>query len=363
MRLINLRRFRGPLLLLAVLLVFWGFGLVRVTAAVSYAESEVLSGPWGAGSLEFGRGPDVVGRLQGPCGFDVDARGSVVVADTANRRVLRFDAKGEPYAGWQAGAAAGVPATAVVFDGKGQVHVADTARALVMCLDARGAETARVDLAADDAVTGGWILCDLAGHPEAGFYALLAAWPPGEGLVRVVRYDPGARRITEVVRYVLAADAAGPLQADDGLAVLPADLCTGSRGSLALSFRGGPFVVRLEVISAQGAALWAREISRESMIRRAVLLGGDSRGRFYVALDYGQAAEVLAVAASGDPVLVATVPPFRAPPAPGDAVPYTLSPGKVDEQGRLYLVVNTEARFRLLRLVPRALPGLKWWFR
>lgn len=363
MRLVNLRPYRVALLLLALLAAAWSLGVVRITAATSFAETVHVSGLWGSGPFEFGRAADAIGRAQGPCAFAVDTKGAVVIADTANRRTVRYDARGRPDPGWQPQGFAGLAATAMAVDGRGLVYAGDAARGLVVCLDSRGAHVATVALAGDPAAQQGWTLCGLAGHPQAGFYALLAGWPPEGGIVRVVRYDPDSRNTSEVARYVLPAAAAQPQQgADLSAGLLPADLCAGTGGLVGLVFRTGAFGVRLAAIGPQGAELWTRDISRENMIRRAALLGADARGRLYLALDYGQTAEVLSIGARGEADHVAAIPPFRPPPAPGGA-PYALVPARVDQRGRLYLVGNTEERFRLLRLTPSARPRLIWWFR
>lgn len=363
MRLINLRPYRGPLLLLALLAALLSLGVVRVTAATSYAQAVFVSGAWGVSAAEFGRGTDAIGRAQGPCAFAIDAKGGVLVADTANRRILRFDAKGQPDRNWQVQEFSGLAASAIAVDGRGQVYVGDVARGRVICLDSRGGHAGEVDLAVDGTGVGGWTLYGLAGHPQSGFYAMLAGWPAKTGgIVLIVRPDPATQKTYEVARYTLPHTGLEPEAADAAQGLLPADFCTGPGGSLALIFRTGVFGLRLTVINDRGEQLWSREISRESVIRRAALFGADKRGNYYVALDYGDTAEVLSIGSRGEPAVAATIPSFRPPPSPGGH-PYALFPGRVDQQGRMYLVANTEDGFRLVRLTPSARPLLRWWFR
>jgi outer membrane protein assembly factor BamB len=292
----------------------------------------------------------------------LDNKGAVFVADTANQRILRFTAKGQPDPVWQVQALGDMAASMLTIDGRGQVYVGDVSRGRVFCFDGRGGRTTDVDLTAGDPAAGSWTLCGLTGHHQAGFYAMLAAWPAGGGgVVQVVRYDPASKKMAEVIRYSLPAEGLGIPPGDAFQGLFPADLCAGSDGSLALLFRTGVFSVRLVVVNAQGTQLWSLGVVQESMIRRAALMGLDKRGYCYVALDYGDTAEVLSIGSKGQPAVAATIAPFRPPPAPG-GLPYALNPGRVDGNGKLYIVSNTEDGFRLLRLTPQARPRFRWWF-
>jgi hypothetical protein len=55
----------------------------------------LVRGAWGAGPSEFGRRRDPETRAQGPASLAVDAHGRLLVLDQINRRIQRFDARGQ----------------------------------------------------------------------------------------------------------------------------------------------------------------------------------------------------------------------------------------------------------------------------
>ncbi len=91
-------KLRSPLagVALAVLVVAAaGLASLRVDTAWTVEQGTAVSGSWGTGPGEFGRGAGVDGRPKGPQAVAVDGLGNVVVADSLNYRVMVFSPGGQ----------------------------------------------------------------------------------------------------------------------------------------------------------------------------------------------------------------------------------------------------------------------------
>jgi len=77
----------------------------------------VVSGTWGSGPGQFGKGPE----SSGPASFDVDAKGNVHIIDTINKRVERFDRNG----GYVGSFPVGIGAEEIAVAEDGSIYVLD----------------------------------------------------------------------------------------------------------------------------------------------------------------------------------------------------------------------------------------------
>ena len=415
MYVLNLKRLRLPLLISVVLLLAWAVSAwpLGLRLVSSYHTTALVSCPWGAGAGAVGAGPDRLGRLQGPRSFAVDVRGGLLLADTHNHRVLRYAPSGEPLPDGTLEMVAGDYPVHVAADGRGNIYVAPGATTRVLCFDRDGIAAGQVDLASvlsagtgdpwssiGDADAGpndpgpngpkpddpgesapsqgdpGHAGCGDAGcgdpgcgaAPADGDWLLLGIWganrsgflgrPTGDGVyAHLVRYGGlgGESRLVyldrpggssrEVLRFATApAEGPGPL---------PESFCTGARGQLALSFRNGPFGINIRVYDDRGAELWDADLTRDSVITGSQLIGGDRKGHFFLAIEYGASAEVVRFGQRAEPVVVAALEPFRPRPDVGPTdVPYLTTPARVDRDGRAYVAMTDAANFTIARLVP-----------
>lgn len=365
MYVLNLKKLRLPLLITAVLLAAWAMAAWPLSVALvsAYEGSQLLGGSWGDGPGQFGHGEDRLGKLQGPRSFVVDPKGNVLVGDTHNHRVVLFDSGGAAAgSGPVITLSAGDWLSHLAVDGKRHIYVAVGTDPRILCYDWQGVSLGQVDLAAGITAGSGegeeWLLlgvwgeqaADWIGRGRAGLYAHLVRYGGGGSQAKIVHLTEPAGTVTEVLSYA----GPGPGGPADGT-ILPETFCTGPRGQLAVGMRSGPFGLKVKVLTTNGRPAWEVDLSRQAVIAAAHLIGGDSRGGFYLALEYGSTAEVVRVTERGEPELVASVPPFRPRPdvAAGQA-PYLTTPARVDRTGRVYLAVTSDAGFAIHRLKPQA---------
>jgi hypothetical protein len=364
---VNLRRLRLPLLIVAVLLTAWAAtALPRTVALVSaYQQTPFVRGPWGATTGQFGVAGDRLGKQQGPRSMVLDSKGNLLVADTHNDRVWRYDAKGVPAAQALITVERACTVSHVAVDGRGHVYLADGAAPLVLAYDQAGRSLGAVNLAepveAGTGQEGSWLLLGLWGEQGAGWfgrgragvYAHLVSYSGSGSQARIVHLsEPGG-----TVRTALSFTGPGPASASPEGVPLPETFCTGPGGQLALGFRSGPFGLRIAAYGSGGQPAWQVDLSRQAVIGGSHLIGGDRRGNFYLALEYGATAEIVRVGPRGDPEVVAGIRPFRPRPdqaGPGDA-PYLTTPARVDRNGLVYVASSSVDEFVIYRLKPETM--------
>jgi uncharacterized protein (TIGR03663 family) len=99
-----------------------------------------FKGKWGAQQL-VGNARDGTGSFFGPRAIAIDQSGSVLVTDTGNHRIQRFDADGKflsAYGGRGAGDGLFAEPVGVAVDRNGNIYVADTWNKRVQMLDSSG---------------------------------------------------------------------------------------------------------------------------------------------------------------------------------------------------------------------------------
>jgi hypothetical protein len=357
---LNLRSHRDLLFLLGFCLALaaglWAsaarpgqWSLVASLVTGSPTDVGLVGAAWGSAPGEFGRGIDRLGRPQGPSSFAVDSRGQVVIADTHNHRLVRYDARGQLQR-WQVELAADFWATAVAVDGRGRVYAADGTTGLMLCYDASGRLQGSVSLV-PDAVAGDrsqaeWVLDGIVGDQRSGVFASLMSVTDEGREPRIVKWGgPG-----DLVREVPLGRREWP---PAGAAVPWEDFCLGPLGELVLVSRAGPFTLRLEALGPNGAARWSRDLPCAELVRAARLMGCDRQGRVYLLVDLGQQSQVLRVPPEGETaslLSLASVRPRLPELTDETAGVYSPVPGRVDSRGRLYLIASTRERFVLRRI-------------
>jgi|GEM_PF-2242155 len=359
---LNLRPYRGLLVLVLVLGLAFSAGAVEVSVTAVAAAVPFLQGRWGDGPGEFGLGTDGLGRPSGPGCVAVDSRGRLYIADTHNGRVVRYDRSGRLDSAWNSSWEAGLEERLrpvdIAVDGGGRLFVALSEGTTVLSLDARGLLSGRHETAPPAQDGFRWTLDCIWPDPKAGFRAMVTGQAAGSRTSRIVRFDAGGRMV--------AADACWDIAAGEGSSspgaagVLPEGFCVGSRSEIYVTFRAGPFGVRVERLGRGGTPLWSNLVAGERIIKASALVGGDSKGA-YLAVDYGETAQVVFVARQGEALVLAEIAPFR-PPAglSAGAAPYCAMPGRLASGGQLYVISGSSEAFSVDRLTVRRVPRLPW---
>lgn len=365
MYVVSLRRLRLVLLIAAALAVAGAAAALPDLTVTGYQETELVRGTWGTAAGQFGLGPDRLGQQHGPRSMAVDRRGHLWVADTHNDRVLRLDAAGPD--GFQVRLEVD-PArfiSHIALDGLGHLYLADGTAPAILVHDRDGASLGSVDLAAPlGAGTGeqnDWLLVGLwgdsssgwLGRGRAGVFAHLVSYGPRGSQARIVHLSGPGGTVSEVLSWRVSGPVAGP---DTG--PLPESFCAGPAGQLAAVFRQGPFELRLDAWNHQGQLAWQGRLARQAVIGGAQLIGGDRRGHFYLALEYGETAEIVRLGPGDQTQVVAGIRPFRPRHlAAGTPVPYLIVPARVGRDGQIYVASVSADDLAIYRLRSRTTLG------
>lgn len=349
----NLRPYRALLVVVLAAVLAVSAGAVEVAVSVTAGGSPLLQGEWGHGAGEFGLGRDTLGRPSGPSCITVDGAGRVYVADTHNRRVVRFARTGGLDRSWEVVLDGSLRPESIAVDGGDRLYVSVAGSTSVWRFDGRGSPLGSADVAGPEDGALRWVLDGIWPDRRAGFYAMVTGQGAG-WTAKILRFDAGGVMTGTVSSWEVAPGA------DSGRReLLPEGFCTGCGGELFVSFRDDAFTVRVERWDPRGRLLWSKPVTGEVLIRASALIGGDSRGA-YVALDYGGSAEVVLVPNRGAAVALAEIPPFR-PPAdlPSAAVPYSLLPGCARAGREVLFVDSTERLFSVRSLAVRSAPRFR----
>lgn len=275
--------------LLAALLVL--VALLQVVRVETYARATLVTGSWGAGDGQFGQGRGADGKPYGPRSFALAGDGSLLVADTFNGRLLRFDPSGSQVAAIPAADGKGIQLQGIddlALDQEGNTYLVDNRRGTLFKLDPQGKVLAEIRIGPVKPGPQVFLAERVQVDRSGNIYLGEVFFDDEQYTRRIRRLEAGGSREVKVNSYAVKPDGTLTI---DGDSLIPSEVnsfALDADGNIYVEIRGSTeFGREIRVYSPHGKERNRFSVRSEEFLRESSIAGIDGSGAIYLTRNVG----------------------------------------------------------------------------
>ncbi len=350
MQLLSARRPRLAIIVVAGVALALGLVLIRVNRVSSFTPTVIISGGWGDGADSFGRGAGPEGREGGPTSFAVDAAGHIYVADTYNHRVKVFDPEGRLLRQFRVGDGLDHEPTLddLAVTDEGHIYLADNAGGVILKYDPQGRLLATLRIG-DKTPAGGMRRIEaLAPAPGGGLY-VLSVTLSSDGYLGTIQLFSGNDTLLKTPVEVRLDPSGQPRAGRPKDVTAPIDgFAPAGPNRLGFVTPGTtPFQRWCYLVPADGGQARSFLYESAAYLEETALLGMTPSGEFCLGANLSTAKGWIAVLGP-DGSVHRMIDGARL--GVDGAGPSALFSGRVDPQGRIFLIRSALDRFQVIKV-------------
>lgn len=264
---------------------------LRVVWTETYSQATLVTGSWGKADGQFGQGKGADGQLYGPRSFALAGDGSVLVADTFNGRLLRFDPSGSRVAEISAvdGKGAGLQGIDdLTLDQAGNVYLVDNRRGSLFKLDPQGKVLAEIRIGPAKSGAQVFLTERVQVDRSGNIYLSEIFFDDQQYTRRIRRLEAGVSKEVKVNSHVMKPDGTMATDADS---LIPGEInsfALDSGGNIYVEIKGSTeFGREIRSYSPRGKERSRFSVQSKEFLRESSIAGIDDKGAVYLTHNVG----------------------------------------------------------------------------